>query len=110
LVAPQYFEFGKSLMQVIVDALRPKDFGQHGDRAVQEGWAYIDEKMASLKAQFLACGKDFTAVDMNAKTKILQGLVEKTRNAQFGVVVMARRNEKRRRGRNNSLAYHIGQD
>jgi len=103
-VSPEYFEFGKHLMQVIVDALTSQDFDRSGRNAVLEGWAYIEKEMESLRQQFLECAKNFTAIDEKTKLKTLKKLVEKTRNARFGVVTNARRDEKTRRGGKN----HVG--
>ena len=104
LVSPQHYEFGKSLMQVIVDALDEKDFDEHGSQAVQKGWACIEESMDSLKAQFLECGKNFTGLGEDIKIRMLKILVEKTRNARFGAEVKARRDKKTKRGGKN----HVG--
>jgi len=109
LVAPRYFEFGKSLMQVIVNALSMEDFDQYGSDAVQHGWAHVNQNMESLKSQFLECHKEYTAIDVSAKLTILQRLVEKTRNARFGVEVNARSEKTKRGGKNYVGMTHRGQ-
>jgi hypothetical protein len=82
LVSPQYFEFEKELMQVIVNALDSQDFDQYGSDALKKGWMHIEEHQASLKKSFLESSKSFTAIDDKAKEKILETLIEKTRNAR----------------------------
>jgi hypothetical protein len=101
LVSPQYFGFGKELMQVIVDSLSPKDFDQHGSNAVKNGWEHIENHKDSLTKQFLECGKHYTAIDVKAKEKILETLLVKTRNARHGAEVKARRDKKTARGGEN---------
>jgi hypothetical protein len=89
LVSPEYFEFGKELIQVIMDALCLEDFDQHGSCAVQWGWVYLDQNKETLKKQFLECCNNFRAIDVSAKEKILKTLVEKMRNARFWAEVEA---------------------
>jgi hypothetical protein len=81
LVLAEYFEFGKELMQVIMDALCSEAFDQHGSCAVQWGCAYLDQNKEALKKQFLECSNNFRAIDVSAKEKILKTLVEKMCNA-----------------------------
>jgi hypothetical protein len=104
LVAPEYFGFGKTLMQVIVDGLNSDDFEEIGSSAVKEGWEHVEKNMSRLKEAFLECSKMFTGITVSDKLKILQMLVTKTRNARFGVEVRTRRNEKTKRGGKN----HVG--
>jgi hypothetical protein len=55
LVSPQYFEFGKSLMQVIVNSLGMKHFDIIGSDAMKKSRVYIEKNMESLTRQFLEC-------------------------------------------------------
>jgi hypothetical protein len=85
LVLPQYFDFGKELMQVIVDSLSSKDFNQYGSNAMKNGWEYSENHKDSLTKQFLESGKNYTAIEVKAKEKMLETLVVKTRNEWHGV-------------------------
>lgn len=104
LVSPEYFAFGRNLMQVIVGALCERDFERRGNESVREGWAHIEAHMPSLRNQFMKCAEKFTSIDDKAKEQIFKDLVEKTRNARFGVEVKARRDNKTKRGGKN----HVG--
>jgi hypothetical protein len=81
LVSPQYFEFGKSLMQVIVNSLGMKHFDIIGSDAVKKSCVYIEKNMESLTSQFLECDERFTAISRKEKEAILDRLVKKTCNA-----------------------------
>jgi hypothetical protein len=89
LVSPEYFEFEKEWIQVIMDALCLEDFDQHRSCALQWGWVYLDQNKEALKKQFLECSNNFRAIDVSAKEKILKTLVEKTHNAWFRAEVEA---------------------
>jgi hypothetical protein len=71
LVSPKYFDFGKELMQLIVDSLSSKDFDQYGSSALQQGWEYIEEHKDYLTKKFLEC-KNYTTIDMKTKKRILK--------------------------------------
>ncbi len=70
LVSPQYFEFGKSLMQVIVNSLGMKHFDIIGSDAVKKSCVYIEKNMESLTRQFLECDESFTAISRKEKEAI----------------------------------------
>jgi hypothetical protein len=101
LVSPQYFEFGKSLMQVIVNSLGMKHFNIIGSEAVKKLHVYIEKNVESLTRQFLECDKSFTAISRKEKAEILDRLVEKTCNAQQSIIVKARSAESTKRGGSN---------
>lgn len=67
LVSPQYFEFGQSLMQVLVNSLSMEHFDVLGSDAVKKSWDYIEKNMQSLTRQFLGCDESFTAIPMHDK-------------------------------------------
>jgi hypothetical protein len=98
LVSPHFFQFGKDLLQIIVNALHSTDFDEHGSSSVTRGWAYIGKKKEALRNQFLECSKNYTKIDVSEKEQILEALVEKTRNARFSAEVKARRDKKTKRG------------
>jgi hypothetical protein len=81
LVSLQYYEFGKSLMQLIVNSLGMKHFDIIGSEAVKKLRVYIEKNMESLTRQFLECDESFTAISRKEKEAILDRLVEKTCNA-----------------------------
>lgn len=57
LVSPQYFSFGKELMQVVVNSLHSSDFDKYGDCALRMGWDNIEKSKDTLTRSFLECSK-----------------------------------------------------
>jgi hypothetical protein len=78
---PQYFEFGKSLLQVIVNSLGMKHFDIIGSDAMNKLRVYIEKNMESVTRQFLECDESFTAISRKEKEAIFNPLVKKTCNA-----------------------------
>lgn len=76
LVSPQYFQFGKELMEIVVNSLHSSDFDQYGNSALRWGWDNIENSKDILTRSFLECSKHYTGIDNKAKEKILERLGE----------------------------------
>jgi hypothetical protein len=98
LVHPDYFDFGRKLIQVIVDSFGVSEIKEYGSDAVTRGWMLMNDKMKELKPMFLELGAASTTLSKTKQEEILDILVRKTRNARNGMDIRKYQAESTARG------------